>query len=130
VEKKALKTWDAIVLHAQERAKKSLKRKDPIAWAYWQQTEQFAKSCSSSYVDPGIWPMAASGCVHQAKEEIKKKNFMIAALWYSRAKWFVIIARANGIVMDPAKTGVNLKWLEEFEKGVHHAIARPVAATY
>lgn len=127
MEKKGLKTWDAVVLHAQERGKKSLKRKDPIAWAYWQETEQFAKSCASSYANPGMWQMGAFDCVQKAKEMLKKRNFMNAALWYSRAKWFVIVARANGMVMDPKKTGVNLSWLE---KGVPDAIPRHVAAAH
>lgn len=128
--KSDLRTWEAVIRHARERAKGSLKRKDPIAWAYWCETEVFANSCAVSYRHPGSWHMGAFDCVQKAKMELKNHGFMKAALWYSRAKWFVIVARANGMVMNPRKTGVNLKWLSGAKKEVRDAIARPVAAGY
>lgn len=126
MQKADLRSWNKVILFSRVRAKKSLKRKDPIAWAYWQETERFAKACAVSYAKPGMWQMGAFDCVQKAKQDLENKNFMNAALWYSRAKWFVIIARANGMVMDPKKTGVNLSWLEG--KGVQNAIPRHVAA--
>jgi len=128
--KRDLKSWEAIISHAQVRAKGSLKRNDPIAFAYWKETEAFAVQCAVSYKSPKMWHMGAFDCVQKAKQSLGQKDYMRSALWYSRAKWFVILARANGIVMNPRKTGVNLKWLEDAEKGVRDAIAQPVAASY
>lgn len=110
--KRDLKTWDAVVAYAATRAKRSLKRKDPVAWAYWVETEIFARKAAASYAHAGSWQMGAFDCVGKAKQSIQAGRFMEAALWYSRAKWFVIVARANGMVMDPKKTGVNLAWLK------------------
>lgn len=129
LEKSDLRTWEAIVVYSRVRAAKSLKRNDPIAWAYWKETESFAKSFQAAYSKPESWKMGAFDCVQKAKLAKAHGDFMESALWYSRAKWFVILGRANGIVMDPKKTGVNLKWLEE-DEGVRHAIARPVAAAH
>jgi hypothetical protein len=127
LEKSDLRTWEALVVYARVRAAKSLKRNDPVAWGYWKETEDFAKSFQKAYAKPDSWKMGAFDCVQKAKQELKEGGYMRAALWYSRAKWFVILSRANGIVMDPKKTGVNLDWLEE-GKEVRDAIARPVAA--
>lgn len=117
-----LRIWEAVAVHARERAAKSLRRNDPIAWAYWRETEAFANSCSFSYRSPGSWQMGAFDCVQKAKAELERGAFMKAALWYSRAKWFVIVARANGMKMDPKKTGVNLTWLRRAKIPVGTAV--------
>lgn len=127
--KATLKSWEAIIEYARERAQKSLKRKDPIAFAYWRETELFAEDSARMYRDPATWAFAASECVLVAKGHLETQDFMKAALWYSRAKWFVIIGRANGMVMNPKKTGVNLEWLAA-EKGVKRALPRLVAASH
>lgn len=129
LEKTDLRTWEAIVVYARVRAQKSLKRNDPIAWGYWKETESFAKSFQAAYAKPDSWKMGAFDCVQKAKLAKDRCKPMEAALWYSRAKWFVILSRANGIVMDPKKTGVNLDWLGD-EGEVRDAIARPVAAAH
>jgi hypothetical protein len=129
LEKSDLRTWEAIVVYARVRAAQSLKRNDPIAWAYWKETETFSKSAPAAYSKPDSWKMGAFDCVQKAKLAKARSSPMESALWYSRAKWFVILARANGIVMDPKKTGVNLQWLEEDEE-VRNAIARPMASTH
>lgn len=115
--KKDLKSWRDVWNYAEQRAHRSMKRKDPIAWAYWVETQRFAAKFAVSYKSPNSWLMGAYDCVVQAKLAIGRGVFMEGALWYSRAKWFVIIARANGFVMNPKKTGVNLKWLESQIKG-------------
>lgn len=129
--KRELKSWQAVILYAKVRAAKSLRRKDPIAWAYWQETMLFAKACSVSYLHCGSWQMGAFDCVQKAKQELECRNYMKAALWYSRAKWFVIVARANGMVMNPRRTGVNLSWLKnvKYRKG-EDAFLRSMAASH
>lgn len=126
--KGSLKSWEAVILHARIRARKSLKRNDPIAWGYWRETEFFARSCAKSYRHPGSWHMGAFDCVQKAKSELANGRFMQAALWYSRAKWFVIVARANGMVMNPRKTGVNLSWIRK--TSMKKALLRCSAAAY
>lgn len=131
MDKRGLKSWEAVVLYAKIRAAKSLRRKDPIAWAYWQETELFARSCSVSYRHCTSWQMGAFDCVEKAKNELANGNYMKAALWYSRAKWFVIVARANGMVMNPRKTRVNLSWIKKvkYRRG-ENAFLRAVAASH
>ena len=122
-----LKSWEAIVAYARIRAARSRKRNDPIAWAYWKETEAFADhQAATSHKTLKLETIG--GCIMKAEESLAQKDYMKAALWYSRAKWFVILARANGIVMNPRKTGVNLKWLQDTDKGVQNAFPRYVAA--
>lgn len=112
MKKADLRTWMDVILHARERAARSLKRKDPVAYAYWRETEQFAKSRVQVRVSLEGLTAEAAACVEHAQYAFRTDRFMEGAISYSRAKWCVIVARANGWKMNPKKTGVNLKWLE------------------
>lgn len=119
MEKKDLRNWDKVVLYARARAAGSLRRKDPIAFAYWKETERFALRVGGNMRSAkprwtrAMFERGAHACVVMAKQYSRSGHFMTGALWYSRAKWYVIVARANGWKMDPRKTTVNLGWLND-----------------
>lgn len=115
MEKRDLKSWEAVVAHARERGLRSLKRKDPIACAYWKETSRYALRMAGQVRTHDQFIGEARRCVAFAKA-YWKDDYMHAALWYSRAKWNVIVARAKGWIMNPKETGVNLKWLEDAER--------------
>lgn len=107
-----VRTLPALLQYARGRAKRSLDRNDPIAYAYWTETESFFRGCLSRYKNPSTWREAATACASRARETGAP---MEAALWYSRAKWFVILGRNIGLSMSPKETVVNLDWLRRRE---------------
>lgn len=128
MQKADLKTWANVALHARDRAALSLKRKDPIAFAYWRETEKYAMLYAD--VSPTQdWLTETAKLLSQGAQNLFwEAKFMEGALQYSRAKWCVIIARANGWTMDPKKTGVNLGWLMEFDSSKPEQEARVMLA--
>lgn len=126
MEKAELKTWLDVITHARERAARSLRRKDPIAYAYWRETERFAQGRVRITVTEAGLVLEAAACVRQAQYAFRTDRFMEGAIAYSRAKWCVIVARANGWKMDPRKTGVNLKWLTAGAQRFVSAVSRAV----
>lgn len=128
MQKADLKTWAKVVLHARIRARRSLKRKDPVAFAYWRETEKFAALYQDVVPNHDWLTDTAKLQVEGAKNLFRAGRFMEGAIWYSRAKWCVIIARANGWSMDPKKTGVNLGWLAELDSARPDREARVMLA--
>lgn len=107
--KNDIRTFDDLIRFATFRAKKSLKRNDPWAMAYWMETKAFADMGKTVVTHAPIldWVHIASQAARLAREALVAGNTVQAALWYSRAKWYVIMGRNNGIVMNPMVTGVN-----------------------
>jgi len=134
VKKNEIKDFGPLMEYARGRAAKSLKRNDPWAWAYWQETAHWAElvitngrmeyddsvNCLSlrhpEKGDPKKLYEYTQFLVKVTEGHVAKFEFAQAARSYSRAKWIVILARNNGWKMDPKKTGVNLEWLRRFEK--------------
>lgn len=109
--KSAIRTFAELSEYAKARAARSLARNDPWAYAYWRETQAFAENWCS-------YPKArmaehAQEAVMLARQQMAAGHTTQAALWYSRAKWFVILARNNGIVMNPRATGVNMSVFKE-----------------
>lgn len=128
MQKADLKTWAKVAIHARDRAALSLKRKDPIAFAYWRETEKYARGYSGVPPTQEWLTETAQLLSRGAQNLFWDGKFMEGALQYSRAKWCVIIARANGWTMDPRKTGVNLGWLSELAAARPHQEARVMLA--
>lgn len=116
--RKDVRTLPALLRYAGARASRSLDRNDPIAHAYWRETESFFRGCLPRYENPSTWREAAVACAARARGTAAP---MEAALWYSRAKWFVILARNRGLRMGPKSTGVNLDWLRRREEAERRA---------
>lgn len=113
MDRKALRTFSDVERYAHRRAERSVRRNDPVAAAYWLETAAFAGEFSSKIADDPDWAWYAGQFAEKAKHLSLKHQWMSAALWYSRAKWCVILGRNNGARMDPRRTGVNLQWLRE-----------------
>lgn len=116
--KRRLSSWYLVEKHAAARAAKSRKRKDPIAMAYWMETEKYARNLLYIEITRENLLERARDCVAMAKERFQEQKFMEGALYYSRAKWCVIIGRAKGFIMNPKTTGVNLAWLDDLVTGL------------
>jgi hypothetical protein len=110
--KNDVKTFGQLAVLARERAARSLRRNDPIAWAYWRETEKFAGLWppNSTPDNPVDWVRSAKAFAEAARRELETGRPMDAALLYSRAKWVVILARNNGVTMSPKRTLVNMDW--------------------
>lgn len=112
--KNDIRTFDDLIRFATFRAKKSLKRNDPWAMAYWKETLAFA--VAGKKVAPVMdmdWVYVAKAAAELAREDFAAGRATQAALWYSRAKWYVIMGRNNGVVMNPRVTGVNKSVFQE-----------------
>lgn len=119
MDKSSLKSWNAVAAYARERGYGSLNRGDPIACAYWKETVKYALRMAETVTTRDEFVGEACRCVGFAKDYWKAGgDYMHAALWYSRAKWNVIVARAKGWTMGPRDTGVNLRWLEDAERPI------------
>lgn len=134
MKKNEIRSFAGLMEYARNRANRSLKRNDPWAWAYWQETAAWAElvisngrleyddsvNCLSlehpEKRDPEKLYEYTRFLVQVAEGHVGKGEYAQAARSYSRAKWVVILARNNGWKMDPKKTGVNLEWLRRFEK--------------
>lgn len=115
-----VRSFDDLVVYAEERAARSLRRNDPVAWAYWREARKWASGWKGSEVVERSQFLSdlCHGYVRRAKLAAAREDFMVAALEYSRAKWLVIIGRNRGIVMSSRRTGVNMEWLEAVEKRI------------
>lgn len=111
--KNDVRTFGDLAEFASVRATGSLRRNDPWAMAYWKETEKFAKGMLKLGGGIPDWAHAASLAARRATLESKAGNDIESALCYSRAKWFVIMGRNNGVVMNPKITGVNHSVFEE-----------------
>jgi hypothetical protein len=112
--KNDVKTYGDLINYAEERARDSLQRNDPLAVAYWRESAAWADEKISEGHRP--WPPdydEIRSYVEEAQQLTEEGRYMDGALFYSRAKWLVIMGRNNGFVMNPEKTGVNLSWLRE-----------------
>jgi hypothetical protein len=121
MQKSDIKTFQDLVDYAALRAKNSVRRNDPVAWAYWRETCMWAaQRASLEKRDGEADRLELVGCakanVRIAKSKAKAGDFSEAARHYSRAKWFVIIGRNRGHVMSAKETGVELSWLRELEE--------------
>lgn len=104
--KNDIRTFDDLIRFSDFRAKKSLKRNDPWAMAYWMETKAFA--VMGKGVSPITdWVDIAQRAASLARFAHTSGRHLNAALWYSRAKWYVIMGRNNGVTMNPRVTGVN-----------------------
>lgn len=101
--------------YARERARRSAKRNGVLEWAYWRETASWAERAMYQDDDDADYRILAARWAHAARECAAEGNFLLAARNYSRAKWYVILARNNGLKMSTEVTGVNLRWLREFE---------------
>lgn len=106
-----VRTFRDLAAYARERWARSVRRNDPVAACYWKETEHFAEATGDG--DMSRWASRARMCAGMAEDLHRAGQWMLAAIWYSRAKWFVILGRNNGLKMSPAATGVNLRWLRE-----------------
>lgn len=107
-----IETFANLQDYARQRAAVSLIRNDPIAHAYWRETEIWAVEQEGHEPESLVaWVTRAHHFADEAKKRAARP--MEAALFYSRAKWIVILGRNNGIKMPPADTGVNLRWLRK-----------------
>ena len=117
VTKSDVKTFAELEQYATGRAARSLKRNDPIAWAYWQETYRWAAGQRKNTPKLTDREWIQSECSMYTGEAFfhwnKNHEAMKAAIAYAHAKWIVILARNNGIKMPPADTGVNLRWLRK-----------------
>ena len=100
-----------LAAYARERLAKSVRRNDPVAAAYWAQTERYAEGNLRWRFDGELLRERAREAVALAQDYWKAGEFMNAALVYAKAKWLVIIGRNLGFRMPPPATGVNLGWL-------------------
>lgn len=101
-----VRSFKDLVRFSKQRAAGSLRRNDPWAMAYWKATLNFA--LQGLEVSPITdWVSIAKECIRLARAEVAAGSHVQAALWYSRAKWYVIMGRNNGVVMNPKVTGVN-----------------------
>ena len=107
--KSGIKDYSDLAGYALGRAGASLRRNDPWAMVYWKKTEEFARSMSSDPIptDFSGWMRGIRTCLQCLRVHLKSGDPVEAALWSSRAKWPVIRARNNGIVMNPRLTGVS-----------------------
>lgn len=112
VTKNGVRTFADLIRYSEERATRSLKRNDPIAMAYWQESGKWARQWDGSNILENAEELP-TWCRHflRCAKSLLRREPMQAALNYSRAKWLVIMGRNRGIVMSPKETGVNLAWL-------------------
>jgi outer membrane protein assembly factor BamD (BamD/ComL family) len=110
--KSTIRTFTELAEYAKARAAKSLARNDPWAFAYWRETQAFAENFWSTFPKAKL-ATHVQQAVRLARRHMADGHTTQAALWYSRAKWFVILARNNGMVMNPRTTGVNMSVFKE-----------------
>lgn len=111
MKKADIKSFSQLASYAAMRAAASLKRNDPWAMTYWKKTEEFARDMSRALLPSRIsdWLAWIKECLQYVNIDMNRCDLVSAALWYSRAKWHVILARNNGFVMNPRVTGVSPK---------------------
>ena len=114
MKKSAVKSFAQLRRYAEARALGSVRRNDPMAWAYWRETASFAGVYQSSEVK--LLQLVEDICVQVGlvRQHAKDGFALEAAYAYSRAKWLVILGRNNGFRMSPRTLGVNLKWLRKW----------------
>lgn len=113
-----VKTFAELAEYADARAKKSVHRNDPWAWAYWRMVTEWARHCIEAKWDRKagyrmFWLEQARYYSQAARQSMYSPDQR--ARDYSRAKWCVILARNHGFRMNSKETGVSLDWLREAE---------------
>lgn len=105
-----VRTFEQLSALAHCRMMGSLERNDPVAAAYWGETREWARSLPARTASHWLERPDAVGWARLLVDAAKTGGSpMERAILYSRAKWVVIMARNNGVVMSPSKTGVNMK---------------------
>lgn len=114
MKKKDVKSFAKLVVYAEERAKRSVLRKDPQAWAYWEKTRRHAVAilplevADWSFRDQ--WPFYVASlmfCISESGDP------QLQADYYSHAKWFRIMALNQG---KRDVKPLSLSWLKELYK--------------
>lgn len=111
-----LKTFAELCFYARKRAEASCLRNDPVAWAYWMSTQEWALG---AYRPVPRTSMVIEAAKREMVRAIDRReayrglgDFMGAAMENSRIKWCNAILRAHGL-----KVKVSLEWMrEEMEK--------------
>jgi hypothetical protein len=114
--KNDVKTWAELEVFARERARKSAKRNDPWAWAYWRQTADWAliQGRFSRSLRPADLQYQLGECMFLAKASAERNEDVETARFYSRAKWCAILIRNQGGRI-PKGSGPSLAWLRCLE---------------
>lgn len=107
--RRTVKTWADLETYAEDRARRSIRRNDPIAWAYWKGAEAWAQEAPGWLSDPHDWPAAAESYVRSALVN-REVDPTAAARSYSKAKWLRILDQNNG---RKAVKPLSLGWLKE-----------------
>ncbi len=95
--KTGVKTWRDLEAFAVQRAAVSIKRNDPIAWSYWEDTRRWAiDNQNGALADPGNWQNWVAHFVGVAAK-FRKQDPREAARSYSRAKWLRILSLNSGL---------------------------------
>lgn len=116
MKKSDVKTWADLRRFAKLRARKSLRRNDPIAYAYWDQTWSFAKVYGSTDIDPKILRIQAADVAATIPGYVATGDALGAAFQYSRVKWFTILGRNNSWKMPRKECGTSLDWLRKLDR--------------
>lgn len=115
--KGGVKTFADLEAFAASRAERSFRRNDPVAMGYWLETRAWASTMGASSSALTGRSNAVELCRGRVEAALREPRPMAAAMLYSRAKWVVIMARNNGVVMTPAETGVNKRGLAALRGG-------------
>lgn len=109
MKKSDVKGWGDLVTFAEHRAARSIGRNDPIAWAYWKDTERWARVSWALISVPDQWAGEAASYVRRAAD-LRDADPREAARLYSRAKWLRILSVNSGLGnVKP----LSLAWLKD-----------------
>lgn len=107
------RTFRALSVYAGKRARKSAARNDPIAWAYWKETERWALRMDAGrnleweetvrIAESTFWDRHRGVSLDAACLKYRE-----AAEGYSVMKWCAAILRAHG-----KKVPMSLRWMRE-----------------
>lgn len=108
-------SFEELAKYALQRAEKSCKRNDPIAWAYWISTGRWARTMSRLSSERSTLEIATEIIKDTAKQitfdEAHNHPRNVAHI-YSRLKWCIAILRANGVRPQP----LSLDWMRQTMK--------------
>jgi hypothetical protein len=116
MKKSDVKTWADLKRFAKMRARKSLRRNDPLAYAYWDETWSFANTYQHTDIDPVVLRIQARDIAGTVQDFVATGDTLRAAFQYSRVKWFTILGRNNGWKMPRKECGTSLDWLRKLDR--------------
>lgn len=113
MKKADVKDWPDLVRYAEFCARRSARRGDPIAWAYWKSTGTWATDARESPLnDRSTWAVFIKR-IMSVISDIAQHHPTEAARYYSRAKWLRIMSLNAG---DGIVKPLSLRWLKGLEK--------------